>query len=53
MGEKISDKLYEALAWQGLKEHNVDAYKELNPDKKKSIDEVLQTEAKMLTKNCN
>ncbi|MFJ1376973.1 hypothetical protein ACILPE_02180 [Capnocytophaga canimorsus] len=48
-----SDELYEALAWQGLKEHNVDAYKELNPDKKKSIDEVLQTEAKMLTKNCN
>ncbi|WP_172914574.1 hypothetical protein [Capnocytophaga canis] len=48
-----SDELYEALAWQGLKEHNVDAYKELNPDKKKSIDEVLQTEAKILTKNCN
>jgi len=32
-GQEPTDLFYEALAWRGLKEHNVEAYKDLTPKK--------------------
>ncbi|CEN46713.1 hypothetical protein CCAND95_770002 [Capnocytophaga canis] len=52
MGEKISDKFYEALAWIGLKEHGVKAYEELSDDEKEKI-KFYEARASMLSKNCN
>ncbi|MFJ1322842.1 hypothetical protein ACILDT_07500 [Capnocytophaga canis] len=52
MGEKVSDKLYEALAWIGLKEHGVKAYEELSDDEKEKI-KFYEARASMLSKNCN
>lgn len=52
MGEKISDKLYEALAWIGLKEHEVDAFNELSQKEKDEIEQ-YEAHASMLSKNCN
>lgn len=33
-GEEPSDDFYEALAWRGLKEHNVKAWSDLSPERK-------------------
>jgi hypothetical protein len=31
---------YEALAWRGLKEHDVQAWKDLSPDRKQELDDI-------------
>ncbi|SFC68091.1 hypothetical protein SAMN04489722_103154 [Algibacter lectus] len=36
--EKPSDDFYEALAWRGLKEHDVKAWNELSPSRKQEIE---------------
>ena len=35
-----SDAFYEALAWRGLKEHDVQAWKDLSPDRKQELDDI-------------
>lgn len=52
MDEKIPDKLYEALAWIGLKEHGVDAFNGLSDEEKNEI-KLYEDRASMLSKNCN
>ncbi|WP_449267441.1 ferredoxin [Flavobacterium notoginsengisoli] len=49
-GEKPSDAFYNALAWGGLKDADVKAWKDLPADKKASI-EALASRVPMLTKN--
>ncbi|RPD94039.1 hypothetical protein EGM88_12710, partial [Aureibaculum marinum] len=50
-GEAPADKFYEALAWQGLADHDVKAYTDLSDDEKEELsDEVFKIG--MLTKNC-
>ncbi|MGG8496282.1 hypothetical protein ACQY1Q_07675 [Tenacibaculum sp. TC6] len=51
-GTKSLDNLYEALAWQGLKGHDVQAYTELSDTKKAALTEALNTYFHSLTKNC-
>ncbi|WP_440120734.1 hypothetical protein [Tenacibaculum sp. Ill] len=51
-GAKSLDNLYEALAWQGLKGHDVQAYTELSDTKKKALKEALDIYFYSLTKNC-
>ncbi|WP_281979686.1 hypothetical protein [Tenacibaculum mesophilum] len=51
-GTKSLDNLYEALAWQGLKGHEVQAYTELSDTKKAALTEALNTYFHSLTKNC-
>ena len=48
----ISDTFYEALAWQGLKNHNVKAYVDLSDEKKSVLENALQTYFHDTTKNC-
>ena len=43
---------YEALAWRGLKENNVQAYKDLSDAKKKELDKALNDYFHSITKNC-
>ena len=39
LGEPSLD-FYEALAWRGLKEHDVQAWKDLSPDRKQELDDI-------------
>lgn len=50
-GEEPSDDFYEALAWRGLKEHNVEAYIDINPEKIKQL-EAVDLDIDVLTKGC-
>ncbi|MDO6676877.1 hypothetical protein Q4517_15150, partial [Tenacibaculum sp. 1_MG-2023] len=51
-GTKSLDNLYEALAWQGLKGHDVQAYTKLSATKKEALKKALNTYSHSLTKNC-
>jgi len=48
-GKEPSDELYEAMAWNGLKEVDVVAWNNLTPEKKASIDAMYNNVAKKLT----
>lgn len=48
----LPDSFYEALAWQGLKEHNVQAYTDLSDSKKAELTNSLNTYYHSTTKNC-
>ena len=45
------DDFYEALAWQGLKKYNIDAYNNFSPEKKQSIENEVKDLA-LLSKQC-
>lgn len=47
-----NDDFYEALAWRGLKEHNVKAWTELSPQRKEEIN-TLSNRVDVLTKTIN
>ncbi|CAA0232870.1 conserved exported hypothetical protein [Tenacibaculum maritimum] len=49
----LPDNFYEALAWQGLKEHNVQAYTDLSSSKKTELTNALNTHYHSTTKNCS
>lgn len=46
------DNLYEALAWQGLENHGVQAYTDLPQTQKDKLNEALNIYFHSLTKNC-
>jgi hypothetical protein len=48
-GEEPNDELYEAMAWNGLKEVDVVAWDNLTPEKKASINATFNNVAKKLT----
>ena len=48
----LPDDFYEALAWQGLKDHNVKAYIDLSNSKKTNLTNALNTYYHSTTKNC-
>ncbi|WP_417784760.1 hypothetical protein [Tenacibaculum sp.] len=48
----LPDNFYEALAWQGLKDHNVEAYSDLTDAKKIALTNALNTYYHSTTKNC-
>lgn len=48
-GEVPSDDFYEALAWRGLKEHNVKAWTDLSTERQEEINE-LSIRVDVLTK---
>ncbi|MCL5247542.1 hypothetical protein M4I21_17100, partial [Cellulophaga sp. 20_2_10] len=48
----LPDNFYEALAWQGLKEHNVKAYTDLSNSKKTELTNSLNEYYHSTTKNC-
>ncbi len=48
----LSDNFYQALAWQGLKEHDVQAYLDLTEEEKAALKNALQTYYHDTTKNC-
>ncbi|MGB0198903.1 MAG: hypothetical protein ACPF80_02575 [Flavobacteriaceae bacterium] len=48
----IPNSFYEALAWQGLKEHDVKAYLDLSDSKKQELQNSLQSYYHDITKNC-
>lgn len=45
--EEPSDAFYEALAWSGLKENNVQAWKDLSPKQKEEINKLAERVTKM------
>lgn len=47
-----TDEFYEAIAWKGLKVHNVKAWQSLDEDKQARINTLLQEEVGMLSKKC-
>ncbi|WP_125411780.1 hypothetical protein [Leeuwenhoekiella sp. MAR_2009_132] len=51
-GTPPNSTFYEALAWRGLKDGDVQAWKDLTPKEKQAID-VESGKLNMLTKNCN
>ncbi|PIV93096.1 MAG: hypothetical protein COZ17_05415 [Flavobacteriaceae bacterium CG_4_10_14_3_um_filter_33_47] len=51
-GHEPTDLFYEALAWRGLKEHNVEAYKDIDLDKIEQL-ETVELDIDVLTKDCN
>lgn len=51
LGHEPTDLFYEALAWRGLKEHNVEAYIDINPEKIKQL-EAVDLDIDVLTKGC-
>lgn len=48
----IPDSFYEALAWQGLKDHNVKAYADLSTPEKTELSDALEAHYHSTTKNC-
>ncbi|APG65869.1 hypothetical protein LPB136_11050 [Tenacibaculum todarodis] len=48
----LPDSFYEALAWQGLKEHNVKVYTDLSTPKKNELTNSLNAHYHSTTKNC-
>ena len=48
----LPNNFYEALAWQGLKIHNVKAYTDLSNSKKTNLTNALNTYYHSTTKNC-
>ena len=48
----LPDNFYEALAWQGLKDHSVKAYTDLTNSKKTELTNALNTHYHSTTKNC-
>ena len=48
----LPDSFYEALAWQGLKNHDVDAYNNLPDSKKTELQNSLEANYHETTKNC-
>ncbi|MEY8781675.1 hypothetical protein AB9K32_14685 [Allomuricauda sp. XS_ASV26] len=48
----LPDSFYEALAWQGLKQHNVKAYTDLSDSRKTELTNSLNTYYHSTTKNC-
>ena len=48
----LPDSFYEALAWQGLKNHNVKAYIDLKDDKKNQLENSLTDYYHDITSNC-
>ena len=48
----LPDSFYEAIAWQGLKEHGVKAYIDLSNTKKKELTDSLNKYYHITTKNC-
>lgn len=51
-GHEPTDLFYEALAWRGLKEHNIEAYKDIDPEKIEQL-EAVKLDIDVLTKDCN
>lgn len=51
-GHEPTDLFYEALAWRGLKEHNVEAYKDIDTEKIKQL-EAVDLDIDFLTRDCN
>lgn len=50
--EVPNDDFYEALAWRGLKEHDVKTWTDLSPEKKEEINN-LSIRVDILTKEVN
>ncbi|RPD91170.1 hypothetical protein EGM88_15150, partial [Aureibaculum marinum] len=48
----LPDSFYEALAWRGLKDHNVQAYKDLSNTKKQELEKALTDHFHSITKSC-
>jgi hypothetical protein len=48
----LPDSFYEALAWQGLKQHNVQAYIDLPDSRKEELKKVLEMYLPSTTSNC-
>ena len=48
----LPDSFYKALAWQGLKDHHVEAYINLPDSKKTELTNALNTYYHATTKNC-
>ncbi len=48
----LPNSFYEALAWQGLKDHNVKAYTDLASSKKTELTNALNAHYHSTTKNC-
>lgn len=51
-GAPPNSTFYEALAWRGLKDSNVQAWQDLKPEEKQAID-LESSKLNMLTKNCS
>lgn len=48
----LPDSFYEGLAWQGLKEHGVQSYKDLKDDKKTEMENSINLYYHSTTKSC-
>lgn len=48
----LPDSFYEALAWQGLKQHDVKAYTDLSDSKKEELKKSLEFHLPTTTPNC-
>jgi hypothetical protein len=48
----LPDSFYEALAWEGLRQHDVKAYTDLSDDKKKELNDSLELYYPTTTANC-
>ena len=48
----LSDNFYQAMAWQGLKNKGVEAYKTLSDAKKQALESALTLHYPSTTKNC-
>jgi hypothetical protein len=51
-GQNNLDDFYEAIAWQGLMNQNVDAWINLSQDRKEEIDDAYQQYIFAATYNC-